>query len=409
MVKAPKVNGWRSGLFILAQNKALYRQYARMGISRHFGYLPQSYEHSKNYHVISFRTTWLTTFLLLSIYTPTAWADGKMYIREEVSTEIPYQRAAIIFANGQQTLILQSQYHIPDSTQSESLGWIVPLPAPPEIASMDANISDQTFLWLDLQSRPKVIRTTNWLLILSVSLILLLTLAAGLWFGFKSKQKWWIALPLYISLTSIALLSLFVILFVGARAWKKGADGVEIIKSQTAGIHQVNVIRADNLKPLLDWFDQNNFHYNQSDKTTLQSYIDRGWCFVTSKVEASLNKSDSSAIHNHLLAPLILRFPTTNPVYPTALTATGGKDTEILIYLLSDTQFKTDQPIELRFHGSDSYRIIYLPEPIEFIDNEIMYYKYLSKYKSTMTPAQMETDIEFIPGKLQPYRETIKK
>lgn len=111
--------------------------------------------------------------------------------------------------------------------------------------------------------------------------------------------------------------------------------------------------------------------------------------------------------------PLILRFPTPNPVYPTALTATGGHRTEILIYLASDTAMTTDAPLTLRFRGNMRARHLnmsYLEsiEPTEFLEGEKSEYLYLSKFKSTLSPVQMEQDIEFRPDPTgQPFREHV--
>lgn len=66
-------------------------------------------------------------------------ADGKMYM-EKVLPDIPYQRAIIMFDGGEQTMVLQSKYSEPTSTASD-MGWVIPLPSVPELASCESHYS----------------------------------------------------------------------------------------------------------------------------------------------------------------------------------------------------------------------------------------------------------------------------
>jgi hypothetical protein len=221
----------------------------------------------------------------------------------------------------------------------------------------------------------------------------------------------------------LALISAIAICFVVLIApymirQSKGIGGVEVIKSGKVGIFDTKVIRSDSPKDLIAWFRANSFRFDQSDEKAIQSYIDRKWCFVTAKVDASVDGSNRTAVSSKLLAPLILLFPTPNPVYPTALTATSGRSTEILIYLASKEPFKTNSALECKFRGEvDGHSIMFqltsidqeAPEAIfEFIENAYWETNHLSKFKATLTPAQMAQDIEFTPDPgAQPYREHI--
>ena len=352
----------------------------------------------------------LLTVLLFILPSDLLHADGKIYINlEKVPTTIPYQRAAILFDKGQQTLILQSQYEVPGNPKDASLCWIVPVPSVPDIASMDADIAETTpFRRLDIMTRPDVIRFSDvfvclWLVSLGGTPILLI---ASLCIKNPSFQRFIkrIENP-YSCLVLTATVIGMVYLFMGARAWKGGVS-VEILKSQKAGIHDVQVIKSDTVAPLLDWFKQHGFKSGPEDKAALQAYIDRGWCFVASKIDPITDPKDHSKVSNHLLAPLVLRFPTPHPVYPTALTATGGHNTEILIYLASGSPFGTTSPIELRYHKNEADDLSYYTGTFESPERFLFQFKYLSKYKGTLTPAQMEKDIEFLPGpEIPDYRE----
>jgi hypothetical protein len=92
----------------------------------------------------------IATALMVVCTTVTALADGKMFWREEVPPTIPYQRALILYREGIQTLVLQSRYEVPKAGAKAPIGWVVPVPAPPEIASMSAESTRYMFLNLGM-------------------------------------------------------------------------------------------------------------------------------------------------------------------------------------------------------------------------------------------------------------------
>jgi hypothetical protein len=94
--------------------------------------------------------------MFLSAMAMPAIGDGKMFWREKVPPTIPYQRALILFKDGTETLVLQSKYEIPKKETKASLGWVVPAPAVPEVATMRADAAQHMFLTLNLMSRPRV-------------------------------------------------------------------------------------------------------------------------------------------------------------------------------------------------------------------------------------------------------------
>jgi hypothetical protein len=345
-----------------------------------------------------------------------AFADGKMYYSEKVPATIPYQRALILHDEGVQTLVLQSQYEIPGDTKVRSLGWVVPVPAPPEVASLPAESADLVFSWLDMATRPKVTRISDYvytsLLLVGLSLTIGCPIAALIVRTGELKRR-----LLRIAGYSLAFTVCFFVflLFAGARAWK-GAAGVEIVSSHHTGIYEVKVVRSKDVAELIAWLNANSFQFGAEDTAAIQSYLDRGWCFVVAKIDPSISKSE--VVSKGLLAPLVLRFPSPNPVYPVALTATGGHSTEILIYLASNTPMATDSALTQRFSGesrSAYSALIQLYTSVadtgcEFFEAEMLAprLRWIGKFKAKLTPAQMARDIEFRPAPdAADYREHI--
>ena len=116
-----------------------------------------------------------------------------------------------------------------------------------------------------------------------------------------------------------------------------------------------------------------------------------------------------------MAAPLVLTFATDKPVYPLALTATAGADTEILIYTLTANKLTCGDRLTLHYarkqHPRSVMDRVYFGTesdtfaPIEGLPDKPMM---LCKFRGTMTAAQMAEDLVFesAPDNA-PYRETI--
>lgn len=344
-----------------------------------------------------------------------SFADGKMYVAEKIPTRIPYQRALILHDDGVQTMVLQSQYEIPASGGARSLGWVVPVPAPPEVASIAADWAEHLFRMIDLRSSPKVNKISN---IVYTTLFLMVLAGAPvflIWSFFPQAANFKERLRLISFYCFSGAVLLFFLLCLTARAWKGRGIGVEIISAERRGIYEVQVVRSSDAGDLVAWMNDNSFHFGENDRAAIDDYLGRGWCFVVAKVDPRAEATDSAVVNKGLLAPLILRFASPNPVYPVALTATGGHPTEILIYLASKVPMRTDSPLTLRYSGSSQVAgrelaKLYEVDPPEFFQplDKLLEFTHLTKFKATLSPAQMAKDIEFHPVPGAPdYRERI--
>jgi hypothetical protein len=191
-------------------------------------------------------------------------------------------------------------------------------------------------------------------------------------------------------------------------------SGIDLISEHRVGIYDVSVIRSDNADDLIDWLNQHNFKFEPKDTAAFDSYISQGWCFVVATINPSQDEDQNRITSQGLAAPLILRFPHPTPIYPLALTATGGFDTEILIYLASPTKMTCNDRLPLRFAGQINEGLFHCltedTDPEGFFDPNTMTYPHLCKFKATLTPNQMTQDLTFTPApNNEPHREHLIK
>lgn len=348
-----------------------------------------------------------------------ARGDGKFFYRETVPPGIPYQRAFLLFHEGRETLILQSKYDLGPSSAPDSLGWVVPVPTVPDVASADADMVAACFKLASLQTQPHVWRISS-----LVPLLFCLSFVGGFAFmvvcamrypwarRHESSRATWSRQARRSAL--VTLVSFFLMgLFMPTLSLSRGSAGIDVVKAEKAGIYDVKVIRGDGAGPVLEWLKENGFAFGESDRQAFQGYVDRGWCFVTAKVAPAPGTDKDKIAFEGMAAPLILEFSSDRPIYPLALTATAGTETEILIYTFSDSKLACDDRLQLRrarwgdAEGSLRYLALQAQEenwPVlrNLPEQKMM----LCKFKGRLTPAQMSRDLEFTPAPdNEPYQE----
>ena len=345
-----------------------------------------------------------------------ALGDGKFFV-EKVPPNIPYQRAFILFHEGSETLVLQSKYELSQSEAVGSLGWVVPVPSIPEIASADAIAAYKFFYITSLRTRPDVMRISGYICrvimlfffgCLGILLVLLveypilnkIRLSKDVW-----KRRFGIILL-------ITFISFFLISFTMPALNKSAGVDVEIIKTEKAGIYDVKVVRSQSAESIIDWLTENGFGFNNNDTEVFGDYINRGWCFVVAKVEPGSETKEHKIGIEGMVAPLILKFETEKAVYPLALTSTVGSETEVLLYTFSENKLSCGERLTLRYAGKKN--------PTGFMSNllssaesdssdlysSIPKDMYLCKFKKKLKPEEMKTDLEFeFAQDNEPYRE----
>lgn len=356
----------------------------------------------------------LLLLMIVASLAITAKGDGKFFVREQVPAGIPYQRAILLFNGGQETLILQSKYDLPQSAAADSLGWIVPVPAVPELATMDVDQAADLFRSLSFQTRPQVIQISVgvWFAAMAIAVIagvLLLRLLRDARLhpdvAYRAKRTRQIRVALFAGAT-IALLGAIL-------SPHLGLSDVEVVKAERVGIYDAKVIRGQSAEALTAWLEENGFNFNDDDRQAFQDYVDRGWCFVTAQVRPNPGTDGGKIAFEGMVAPLILKFDTDRPIYPLALTATAGTETEVLIYTYSPARLACGGRLTLRYADREALQGVLVLQLADGKTNKWPLPEYftikpkaLCKFKGRLTPAQMRQDLRFTStSDNPPYRE----
>jgi hypothetical protein len=354
--------------------------------------------------------------LIVVIVCGTAFGDGKIFIGEGVPADIPYQRAFIIFNENTEALILQSKYELSQSASVDSLGWVVPVPSVPEITSVDADIAHWFFFHSARHAGPKIHYISQYFFLI----ILLIFITSLAFLGLCIIQRpflnrWHLSKELWNSRfkNSLIITSLFFFVTLFTTPHLGLSIGVEVVEAEKAGIYDIKVIKSESAEAIINWLKENAFTFNEKDMHAFEDYINRKWCFVVAKVQPETGTEEEKITYGRMVAPLILKFETEKAVYPLALTSTIGKETEILLYILSHNKLDCNKRLKLRYADKSQLDDLIsnllsnaeqeindffegLPQPMIFC-----------KFKGKLTPEQMKTDIVFesAPDN-KPYRET---
>lgn len=342
--------------------------------------------------------------------------DGKFFV-EKVPPNIPYQRAFLLFYEGSETLVLQSKYEFSKSDNIDTLGWVVPVPAVPEIASADADVAWECFFKTSFTAQPELIRISrkvcfivSILFLVSLGFLLLLIVEYPILKIIKlSKAAWrrqfWICL--------ISTFFFFILTQLTVPHLAKGI-GVDIVKAEKVGIYDVKVLKSQSAEAILGWLRENGLGFSETDKQVFGEYIGREWCFVVAKVEPEPETEKHKIVSEGMVAPLILKFETETAVYPLALTSTVGAETEILLYTFSENKLSCGERLTLRNakKKQSTYLIrnlLLAAEPeakAKELFADIPEDMYFCKFKKKLKPEEMKKDLEFeFASDNEPYKE----
>jgi hypothetical protein len=224
----------------------------------------------------------------------------------------------IIFDDNHEDLVISVSFN----GQAEDFGWVIPLPAEPEISKVDSSI----FSSLQDLTKPK----QN-----------LLEKLRG--------EEYYYSWGGTAELAPLGLES-------------KSESTVEVVEEKSIGIFDYAILKAEDPLDLKMWMDENDYnlpggeddsddylpYYSTSAKTQaqlwsdalpiFQDYVDSDWYFITVKV--SNKYVDSSGVTSELaegaVDPLRFSFETSELIYPMKLTALSERNISVLLYVIDD-------------------------------------------------------------------------
>ena len=264
-------------------------------------------------------------------------AEG-LFFSDKGAAGAPYQRALLMYEGGRETLIMQSKFELPTGTNGGRLVWVVPVPATPEVASMDMHVAQSLFLRLGWDTRPKMVAVGPTLLIFilfllwvasAVCLLIVLLarktqLALRIQDFARRRRSVWILVVLLLAVLTIVVFTLP----VGG-----SVHGLDIADVPTARVQDVMVIRSETGDEAVKWLRRNGFSCTPADEAVLGDYAKERWSFVVATLDTGSGTEPSKVVMTGLTPPLVIRFETAEAVYPAAMDSPGA---EVALYVLAE-------------------------------------------------------------------------
>lgn len=310
---------------------------------------------------------------LLSLFVVSSFADGKFY-SDRIPADIPYQRAILIHDGSREALLIESKFI---AHEGERFGWVVPVPSVPEIDVPDAFSIDRLYGRLEGQTKPVKITTVD-----AVFILLLVALTA------------WVFYRLYLRITHgrsmgrvaewLAALAIILVLAVIALP---AYQGIEILKEARVGPYETKVVRGSSSTDMIVWLRESGFAFDECDRAAFDEYIERGWVFVTAKLDPG-----AKGAQGKMVPPLFLQFASREATYPLALTGTSGRSTELLLYVFALTRMDAGGRLPVHFSNEWSG---YPP-----LGGSLKWAApvYITKFRGQIAPDEMRSDLVLKPA-----------
>ncbi len=268
---------------------------------------------------------WLAlAFVLCTCGVDSAFADGKFFHELKVTDEpgIQAQRAVVVYKDGTETLIVQSDV----AGVGTSYGWLLPLPAEPtSVAPCHAS----SLHALGNVMEPETAEHSPTFVLLSFAVMLIVVAICLDHLRCKATPNTRIS-PVNVVLLLLLVVLLLVSFMLPTLVGEGGLpEEVSVLQTIKAGVYDVAIIKGKTAEAVETWLKSNGFASPPSATKVIQEYVADGWCFLAAKVSAEAN---GTATHH----PLKVTFPAAKAVYPMKLTGSDGEPVQLDLFVVAD-------------------------------------------------------------------------
>ena len=228
--------------------------------------------------------------------------------------QIPDQRALIRFADGKETLVIDTAF----KGNGTNFAWVIPVPSVPTVEPATTGL----FSTLQILFQPKIIHDV--IGVYKFAIFLGLLIAFGLWRGRRGESL----IGILVLVTFLFVFASLLLPTLGTASVSVSGDQVNVIERKTVGIYETATLTSRDGQAVFDWLNQNGFVAPTNFIPAIRAYAKEDWCFVASKIR--LNASLAEAAKPH---PLTLTFKTEHPVYPLRLTGINNDSCRIELYI----------------------------------------------------------------------------
>jgi hypothetical protein len=227
---------------------------------------------------------------------------------------IPDQRALIHFADGKETLVIDTAF----TGRGTNFAWIIPTPSVPAVEPATTGL----FSTLQTIFQPEIVDHVFGLYWLEIFLGLVVA------YVLRRKQRGESLIGTLVFVAFMMLMASMLMPALGTASVSIAGSQVRVIEQKRVGVYDTAVLSSSDGRAVFDWLKQNGFITPTNFIPAIRTYAQEGWCFVASRLHVDASAQEAARAH-----PLALTFKTQRPVYPLRLTGIDNEDCRIELHV----------------------------------------------------------------------------